>query len=616
MALNYHYPVVNPRLGASFAIFASAYVSLVLTLLILEQLGLAAFWVNQVMILGPALFYLIIGLMVRTTNLEDFFVSGERVPALYNGLSVSANVMGASAVATALGALVFLGYDGLPMVLGWCAGLAMLTILFAPYLRKAGSFTMPGFLGMRFSSRPLRAIAAVLILVPSVMLLAAELKIGAMIAALFLPLPEQMLIAIGAAFAMLTVLFGGMRSLTWVQCAQIIVVLLGVSAPLVIVSLQVTNLPVPQLSYGAILEATAAAEQAKGIEAVSPQALSDALPGVAPEPIAKPFLQAFGAMSALDFVLLSLCVMLGTAMLPAVHARLSTTPTIAAVRGAMGWAGLIAGFMVLTLLAYAAFLHSALVQQVIGTPMAELPGWARYAADLGLMRLESDGFDPTLGAAQAVLSRDLSALILPISGDLPQVFAGVAAAALLAAMLAGAAAHITIIGNVLSNDLFHPWLRRPSTAAQRLAVARFGMILAALAGAWLARALFVDPLRWMLLAFSLLAGGFFAIVALSIWWRRMNAAGAMAGLLSGFGLTAGYIAIMSQPAGGPAFVDPLTAGVIGVPAAFLAAIAVSLMTPKPDELTAEIASEVRVSGGETLHARLTRLSARGKAPRP
>ena len=29
MALNYHYPVVNPRLGASFAIFASAYVSLV-----------------------------------------------------------------------------------------------------------------------------------------------------------------------------------------------------------------------------------------------------------------------------------------------------------------------------------------------------------------------------------------------------------------------------------------------------------------------------------------------------------------------------------------------------------------------------------------------------------
>jgi cation/acetate symporter len=269
--------------------------------------------------------------------------------------------------------------------------------------------------------------------------------------------------------------------------------------------------------------------------------------------------------------------------------------------------------MVLSLLAYAAFLHSALVQQVIGTPMAELPAWARYAADLGLMRVESDGFDPTLGAAQALVSRDLGALVLPVAGGLPQVFVGVAAAALLAAMLAGAAAHITIIGNILSNDLFHPWLRRPSTAAQRLAVARLGMILAAIAAAWLARSLFVDPLRWMLLAFSLLAGGFFAVVVLSIWWQRINAAGAMAGLLAGFGLTAVYMILTGS---GAAFLDPLTAGLIGVPAAFIAAIAVSLITPKPDELTAEIAGEIRVSGGETLHARLTRLSARGKAPRP
>ena len=129
-------------------------------LLIFEQLGLAAFWVNQVMIIGPVLFYLIIGLMVRTTNLEDFFVAGERVPALYNGLSISANVLGA-ARSPPLGALVFLGYDGLPLVLGWCAGLAMVAILFAPHTcARPGSFTMPGFLGMRFSSRPLRATAA------------------------------------------------------------------------------------------------------------------------------------------------------------------------------------------------------------------------------------------------------------------------------------------------------------------------------------------------------------------------------------------------------------------------------------------------------------------------
>jgi len=106
------------------------------------------------------------------------------------------------------------------------------------------------------------------------------------------------------------------------------------------------------------------------------------------------------------------------------------------------------------------------------------------------------------------------------------------------------------------------------------------------------------------------------VVVLSIWWRRINAAGALAGLLAGFGLTAVYMILMGPQAESAKFVDPLTAGLIGVPVAFVAAIAGSLMTARPDELTAEIASEIRVSGGETLHARLTRLSARGKAPRP
>jgi len=87
-------------------------------------------------------------------------------------------------------------------------------------------------------------------------------------------------------------------------------------------------------------------------------------------------------------------------------------------------------------------------------------------------------------------------------------------------------------------------------------------------------------------------------------------------MLAGFGVTAVYMLLTPGTAGGAVLVDPLTAGLLGVPVAFIAAIATSLALAKPDELTAEIASELRISGGETLHARLTRLSGRGKAPRP
>ena len=616
MALNYHYPVVNPRLGTSFAIFTSAYVSLVLTLLILEQLGLETFWITQVMVLVPIMFYGVIGMLVRTTNLEDFFVAGERVPALYNGLSLSANILGGTAIATSIGALLLLGFDALPLVLGWCAGIAVVSLLFAPYLRKAGSFTLPSFLGMRYSSRGLRALSALLMAVPLLMLLAAELKVGAMIGALFVPLPQDMLIAIGAGIAAFSVLPGGMRSLTWMQCAQVIVLILGLLAPLVIVSLELTNLPIPQLSYGGVLENAAELEAAKGVGAAEPGTLSGALTAGGPQLLQKPFLQAFGAFGPLEFLLLGLCVMAGTAMLPSHFARLSSTPTIMAARGSIGWAVLIVALAALSLPAYAAFTHFYLVRDAIGMPFADMPGWTRLAADLGLISINTDTLDPAFGMANALVNRDLAALLLPTAAALPQVFSGVVVAGILAAVLAATAGHLVALGNSISNDLFHPFSSRPATSAHRLIVARLGIIVAAITAAMLARSLSVDPLAWMLWALSLVAASFFAVTALSIWWRRTSAAGVYAGLLAGYGTTALYIIGAGAEGASLLGIDALCAGIIGVPASLVAAVAVTILTPRPDSFTADIAEEIRVSGGETLHARLLRLSGRGKAPRP
>lgn len=616
MALNYHYPVVNPHLGTSFAIFTSAYISLVITMLILEQLGLETFWIGHIMVLVPVLFYVVIGLFSRTTNLEDFFISGERVPALYNGLSLSANVLGGTALVTAISALFFLGFDGLPLVLGWCGGVALLALVLAPYLRKAGSFTLPGLLGMRFSSRSLRALAALLLFVPSLLLLAAELKIGALAGALVLPLTHEMLIGVGAAAALLSVLPGGLRSLTWTQCAQLCVLLFGVTVPLIIVSLELTNLPIPQLSYGSVLENMSVLEVEKGITPVSPQAVAEALPGVDRQQIAKPFLQPFGALTSLDFLLLGLCVMIGTAMLPTQITRLSTTPTIMAARDSMGWAALVIGFMALTLPAYAAFSHFYVLRDVIGTPLAEIPDWTRLAQELGIMRISGEALDPAFGRASAEISGNLSALLLPVAAKLPHVFLSAVIAAVLAAVLAATAGLLVSLGNILSNDLFYPLLRRPAPAAHRLLVARFGMIVAAVAAVWLARSKNVDPLVWMLWAFSLAGGGFFAVVALSVWWQRMTVHGAFAGLVAGFAVTGAHIALGQASGTGFAGVDALVSGVVGAPVAFAVAVAFSLLTPKPAGLTAEVAEEMRVPGGETLHMRLLRLSGRGKAPRP
>src|SRR5208282_3683336 len=152
MTLNYSTPVVNPRLGSGFAIFASTYTCLVLLLVILEQLGLSTPAIDQLIVVAPALFYIAIGFMTRTINADDFFVAGQRVPPFYNALALCSMVFGGSIFLGSIGSFFFAGIDAIAILIGCFAGLILTGVLFVPHLRKAGANTLPGFLHLRFGS--------------------------------------------------------------------------------------------------------------------------------------------------------------------------------------------------------------------------------------------------------------------------------------------------------------------------------------------------------------------------------------------------------------------------------------------------------------------------------
>ncbi len=616
MSLNTSYPTVNPRLGTSFGIFTSAFASLVLMLIIMEQLGLDRDLISELIIGLPVLFYAGIGLMVRTANVEDFFISGQRVPALYNGFALSANLIGGAGLLGAIGTFFFIGYDGMPIVLGWCAGLGLTSVLFAPYLRKTGAYTLPGFFGIRFTSRVVRLVAALILFVPAVMLLAAELRVGQMLASIFLPLDPGLILQAGLAVVIATVFFGGMRSLTWTQCAQLIVVVLGITVPLIAISLLVTNLPLPQLSFGGLLDDMGQLEVTRGLTAHGTSTISDALPSADPTPLTRPFTDLFGVVGAGDYLALILCITLGSAVLPSQIARLATTPTVSAVRKSFGWAALIVGFMALTVPAYATFTKLEVLQQLLGLPLAQIPEWGRLLEQLGLVTLSGNQLDPSLGAARVMFHRDTVALILPVINNFPFVLIGVVGAAAIAAVLAAAAGHLVAMANVLSNDIYYPLLNRSASPSRRLLVARLSMIGFGVLALWFASGETLDPLRTIIWAFSLCAGSFFSVLALSIWWRGLTAFGAAIGMLAGFGATAGYI-LLTAGGGVPWLgIDGLAAGVLGVPTSLLGALTGSLLSPRPDQQTLDLLDEMHMPSGETIHARLLRLAARGKGPKP
>ncbi len=615
MSLNTSYINVNPRLGAGFGIFTSTFASLVLLLIILEQLGLERGWISQLIIVLPVLCYAAIGAFVRTTGVDEFFIAGQRVPPLYNGLALSAGLVGGTGLIGLTGCFFFMGYDALPIALGWCAGLGLLSVLLAPYLRKAGAYTLPGFFSIRFSSRICRAVAALLLMPAAFMLLVAELRIGQAIAAIFLNADPDLILQIGVVLLAVAVIFGGMRALTWTQSAQFIVLLLGISVPLIAVSVLLTNLPLPQLSYGTIIQQTGELEATHGIGGSFAEPLGRVIPGTGAQPLGLEFGSIFHSITIFDFMALTLCFMLGSAVLPGQVARMSAAHSISAVRKSLGWAALLVGLIVLTIPAYAAFTRYQAVLDLLGVPASQIPDSGTILAQLGLVELSPNALDPALGNAEIMFYRDTAALMLPVLNDFPFVLIGLVGAAALAAVMAAAGTQLVTLANVISNDLYHPF-HRTASPARRLMAARIALLMALAAAYVFVFERNFDPLRMMIWAVSLCAGTFFAPLILAVWWRGMTQFGAICGMLTGFAVTA--IQIVGTLGGGSALlgVDPLTAGIVGVPASALAVIAASMLSPRPSAATLEIANEIGVPSGETVHARLTRLAARGKALKP
>jgi cation/acetate symporter len=93
---------------------------------------------------------------------------------------------------------------------------------------------------------------------------------------------------------------------------------------------------------------------------------------------------------------------------------------------------------------------------------------------------------------------------------------------------------------------------------------------------------------------------------MGIFWRRANRAGAVAGMLAGLGVCAGYrliglpgprswLGIGAPQADTHWFgIDPMAAGVFGVPAGLVVLVLVSLVTAPPGAAEAEMAARLRL----------------------
>jgi cation/acetate symporter len=139
--------------------------------------------------------------------------------------------------------------------------------------------------------------------------------------------------------------------------------------------------------------------------------------------------------------------------------------------------------------------------------------------------------------------------------------------------------------------------------ARRVTISKALLVVVALLAAFVASQKPADILFLVSAAFSFAAAAFFPALVLGIFWKRANKWGASLGMVAGLGITFYYM-VMTQPWLRGIFgvvspvelwwgIQPISAGLFGVPVGFAVIVIVSLLTGAPKKETQELVEHVR-----------------------
>ncbi|MBL6446635.1 cation acetate symporter [Fulvivirga sp. 29W222] len=539
--------------------------------------------------------YIGIAIWSRAGSTKDFYVAGGGVPPLANGMATAADWMSAASFISMAGIISFAGYDGAVYLMGWTGGYVLLALLLAPYLRKFGKFTVPDFIGDRYYSNTARTVAVVCALFVSFTYVAGQMRGVGVVFSRFLEVDINSGVYIGMFIVFIYAVLGGMKGITYTQVAQYVILIFAFMVPAIFISIQLTNNPIPQLGFGGTING-------------SETYLLDKLNGLHEELGFAAYTN--GNKALIDVFFITFALMVGTAGLPHVIVRFFTVPKVSDARISAGYALVFIAILYTTAPAVAAFARTNLIQTVSNEEYASMPGWFNNWEKTGLLSFtdkNNDGIIQYVADAETnelVIDRDIMVLANPEIANLPNWVVALVAAGGLAAALSTAAGLLLVISTSVSHDLIKKQFAPDISDAKELWVARGSAVIAVIIAGYFG----INPPGFVAavvaLAFGLAAASFFPAIILGIFYQRMNKEGAIAGMISGLGITLLYMLIFKFNLFGETTsadwwfgVSPEGFGTIGMLINFAVSFAVSSATKAPPQEVQEMVDNIRFPRG-------------------
>lgn len=486
----------------------------------------------------------------RSHGANAYFAAGRRITAWQNGFAVAGDFMSAASFLGVVGLISLQGLDGFLYAVGGFIAFMAILLLIAEPLRNTGKYTMGDVLAYRLRPRPVRALAALSTLTTILFYMITQMVGAGALVALLLKgsgISYNLAVAGVGALMIIYVVFGGMLATTWVQIVKAMLLCACTVALTVLVFAHF------HFRVGNLFAAATQVSYHENGQMVVREFL-------------RPGLRYKLPYGPLDLISLGCVFAFGTAGLPHILVKFYTVPDAKTARRSVVWAMLLIGsFYVMT--------------SIIGLGAAAILG-PDYIVSHGGTNMSS----PLLAQA--------------LGGDFfLAVVSAVAFATILAVVSGLTIGASTSFAHDFWVNVVHRGIER--SPGETVFVARAAALGVGAVSIAIAIALGPTSNAGILGTFGMAvaASANFPVIVLSIFWRRFNTAGAIAGLSVGLLVSLALIAagpnVMGLDSPSPIATAhhliqakpwfPLeNVGLVTVPLGFAAAFLGTLLSEEPE----------------------------------
>ena len=437
----------------------------------------------------------------RVRSAADFYTAGGGISGFQNGWAIAGDYLSAASFLGIAGLISLYGYDGFMYSVGFLAAYITVLLLIAEPCHNIGRYTLADILAYRNDPRRTRVFGALSTITVSTFYLTAQMVGGGVLVKTLIGINYETSVICVGILMLAYVIFGGMVATTSVQ---IIKAVLLVCASIVMVALVWSP-------YGFSLPAFLKVVVGDpNVQARVATLLGDPAKNMTAAELGQRFLEPGLYFKApIDQISLGMGLVFGTAGLPHILMRFFTVRTAQQARGSVVWAmAIIGGFYVLTLF--------------LGFGAAHSVGPAAIAA------VDAGG-----NMAAPLLAQYLGGGPASFWGNLMLAFVSAVAFATIVAVVAGL---VLASASAMAHDLYVGVVRagRETTPRAQVTAARVATLIVGAMSIGIGIAAKGQNVAVLVgLAFAVAASANFPCVLLTLYWKRCNTTGIVAGMLIG-----------------------------------------------------------------------------------